>query len=112
LLARGDAERRAKRRAAARQTLTRAAERFELFGARGWAERARGSLARVGGRTPAGTALTRSEQRVARLAGEGRSNKEIAATLFLSVKTVEAALTRVYGKLGIRSRAELVRKLS
>jgi DNA-binding CsgD family transcriptional regulator len=112
LLARGQAERRAKRRALARQTLIQAAERFEAFGARAWAERARESLARVGGRTPAGAALTRSEERVARLVGEGRSNKEIAAALFLSVKTIEGALTRIYSKLGVRSRAELVRKLT
>ena len=51
--------------------------------------------------------LTEAERRVAALAADGRHNKEIAAVLFISVRTVEANLTRVYRKLGVRSRTEL-----
>ena len=55
--------------------------------------------------------LTPQEAAVARLAAEGRTNREVATTLVLSVKTVEHHLSRVYAKLGIRSRTELVRAL-
>jgi DNA-binding NarL/FixJ family response regulator len=51
--------------------------------------------------------LTPSDAQVARLAASGRTDREIAQTLFVSTKTVEAALSRVYGTLGVRSRAEL-----
>ena len=51
--------------------------------------------------------LSPSEERVARLTAEGRTNREVAETLFISTKTVEAHLARAYRKLGIRSRAEL-----
>jgi len=55
--------------------------------------------------------LTPAERRIAELVAQGRSNKEAAAALFLSVHTVESALTRVYRKLGVRSRTELTRRL-
>jgi DNA-binding CsgD family transcriptional regulator len=55
--------------------------------------------------------LTETEERVARLAAEGHMNKEIAAALFMSVHTVESHLTRVYRKLGIRSRGQLANRL-
>jgi DNA-binding NarL/FixJ family response regulator len=71
-----------------------------------WADRARAELGRIGGRA-ASNGLTPTEQRVADLVADGRSNKEVAAELFVSVRTVEANLTRVYAKLGIRSRTEL-----
>ena len=65
-------------------------------------------LARIPGRrAPDDRELTAAEQRIAELVAEGRSNKDVAAELVLSVKTVEVTLTRVYGKLGVRSRAEL-----
>lgn len=54
-------------------------------------------------------ALTHAEHRVAELVGDGATNREIAGRLFLSAKTVESTLTRVYRKLGVRSRAELIR---
>ncbi|HXF97830.1 MAG TPA: helix-turn-helix transcriptional regulator, partial [Gaiellaceae bacterium] len=73
--------------------------------------RAREELARVSGRRPSASALTESEERVARLAAQGLSNKEIAAALFVTVHTVEAHLVRVYRKLGIRSRGELGARL-
>jgi DNA-binding CsgD family transcriptional regulator len=67
-----------------------------------WADRARAELGRIGGRAAA-DGLTPTGQRVADLVAEGRSNKEVADALFVSVRTVEVNLTRVYAKLGIRS---------
>jgi DNA-binding CsgD family transcriptional regulator len=74
-----------------------------------WAVRARGELARVAGRPPSRENLTATESRVADLVADGRSNKEVAAALFVTVKGVEAHLSRIYRKLGIKSRAELMR---
>ena len=102
----GTLHRRAKHKAAARAALEEAIEILDWMGARLWAERARAELDRIGGRAPAG-GLTPTEQRVADLVAEGRSNKQVASDLFVSVRTVEANLTRVYAKLGIRSRTEL-----
>jgi DNA-binding CsgD family transcriptional regulator len=110
LLVLGTLQRRLKRWGDARTTLTEAAGEFDRLGASAWAERVRGELARVGGRAATG-ALTETERRVAELAANGRPNKEIAAELFLSVRGVEANLSRVYAKLGIRSRGELAQKL-
>jgi DNA-binding CsgD family transcriptional regulator len=56
--------------------------------------------------------LTATERRIAELVAAGRTNKEVAAALFITVHTVEAALTRIYGKLGVRSRTELAGKLA
>ena len=80
---------------------------FEQIGARIWADRARAELGRLGGRAPSGDELTPTERRVAELVAEGRTNKDVAAALFVTVRTVESNLTRVYGKLGVRSRTEL-----
>ena len=102
-------QRRLRQRRAARDSLESALAVFEELGAQLWAERARSELKRIAGRTPAGDALTPTEQRVAELAAEGRPNKEIAANLFVTVKAVEAHLTRIYAKLGIHSRTELAR---
>lgn len=112
LLALGSAQRRAKQRAAARQTLERALESFDRLGARLWSERTHGELARIGGRAASRDALSATEQRVAALVAAGRTNPEVAAELFLTVHTVEKALTRIYAKLGIRSRTELARRLA
>jgi DNA-binding CsgD family transcriptional regulator len=106
LIVLGTLHRRAKHKAAARAALEQAVEILDGMGARLWAERARAELGRIGGRAAA-DGLTPTEQRVAELVAEGRSNKEVAAELFVSVRTVEANLTRVYAKLGIRSRSEL-----
>ena len=108
LLARGRAERRLRRWADARRSLQVALDAFEEFDSPGWADQVRAELERVGGRKPrpAGQ-LTPTEQRIADLASEGLSNKEIAGTLYVSVHTVEAHLTHVYAKLGVRSRAQL-----
>jgi DNA-binding CsgD family transcriptional regulator len=110
LLVKGEIERRAKRRAQARADLTEALAAFERLGARIWAERTRGELARVTSGV-AGTELSPTEARLTELVIEGKTNREAAAILFVTVKTVEANLSRIYRKLGVRSRAELVRLL-
>jgi DNA-binding CsgD family transcriptional regulator len=113
LLAAGRAQRRLKKWGAARASLEAAAAAFDALGSPGWAEEARSELARVGARrpTPSGE-LTAAERRVVELAAEGCSNKEIAQALFVSVRTVEAHLTHAYAKLGVRSRAQLARRLT
>ena len=111
-LAQGSIERRAKQKAAARTALVQAETIFAELGARLWLERAQRELARTGLTRSFDQELTPTELRVAELAATGKQNKEIAAALFVSVKTVEANLSRVYGKLGIRSRAELAARLS
>jgi DNA-binding CsgD family transcriptional regulator len=111
LLLAGRLHRRARAKRAAHDLLARAVEVFDAAPAPVWAERARAELARVGLRPAAPATLTATEARVAELAAAGRTNKEIAATVFASPKTVEAVLGRVYRKLGIRSRVELVTAL-
>jgi DNA-binding CsgD family transcriptional regulator len=111
LLAQGTIERRAKRRAAARDALTAALELFDGLGAPLWAERAAAELARVPGRGRASSELTETERRVAELVADGLSNKEVAARLFVSVRAVEANLSKVYAKLGVRSRNQLAARL-
>jgi DNA-binding CsgD family transcriptional regulator len=110
-LAKGSIERRAKQKAAARASLARAEGIFAELGARLWLERARRELARTGLTRSLDRELTPTELRVAELAAAGSHNKEIASALFVSVKSVEANLSRVYAKLGIRSRVELASRL-
>jgi DNA-binding CsgD family transcriptional regulator len=110
-LAYGVVLRRARRRAAARAELEVAATEFEALGSRLWAERSHAELLRIGGRRVVGTELTAAEQRVADLAAAGRSNREIAAELFVTENTVESHLKRLYSKLGVRSRTELAARL-
>ncbi|MBO0679138.1 AAA family ATPase [Mycolicibacterium sp. S2-37] len=105
----GQLQRRQRRKEAAAATLGEALSDFEDIGARLWAQRVRAELARVNVRPTRDQGLTPSEQQVAELASEGMSNRDIAATLFISVKTVEANLGRVYRKLGVRGRASLGR---
>jgi len=112
LMALGRALRRAKRWGAARTALQEAVATFEWLSSPGWAAEARSELARVGARRPApADELTPAEQRVAELAAGGRSNKEIARALHVTVSTVEAHLSRVYAKLGLRSRSQLAARL-
>ncbi len=92
--------------------LTGALERFEALGAPLWAERAREDRARIGGRARSNDDLTPTEEQIAELVAAGMTNREVAATLFVTPKTVESALTRVYRKLGVRSRTELARRLA
>jgi DNA-binding CsgD family transcriptional regulator len=105
----GQLERRQRRRDAAAATLRSALATFEQLGATLWAERARDELARTVSTRRRAEALTVAEQRVAELAASGITNRDMAAALFITPKTVEANLTRIYRKLGIHSRAELGR---
>jgi len=111
LVALGATHRKARRKRAARETLEQALTLFEELGARLWAEKARSELQRISGRRSS-QELTGTEQRVAALAAQGSSNKEIAAALYMSEHTVAAHLTRVYRKLGIRSRAALAHRFA
>ncbi|CAN5566038.1 LuxR family transcriptional regulator [soil metagenome] len=108
----GQLHRRQRQRLAAAACLNEALATFDRLGAPIWAQRARDELTRAntGSRTAGG--LTAAEQRVAELAASGLTNREVAAALFISPKTVEANLARIYRKLGIRSRAELGRLVS
>ena len=112
LLALGRTQRRAKRKRVARESLQAALAHFEALGARLWAEQARSELARISGRAPASGALTPSEERVAALVARGHTNLETATALHLSRHTVEGHLSRVYAKLGIRSRTELAHRFA
>jgi DNA-binding CsgD family transcriptional regulator len=110
----GEFLRRQRRRSDAREQLRSAVAAFELLGASAWEERARVELRATGEtarkREP-GTILelTPQEQQIAGLAAGGHSNKEIASQLFLSPRTVEYHLRKIFSKLGISSRAELLR---
>lgn len=104
----GQLQRRQHQREAAGRTLREALATFEDLGTPLWAERVRAELNRASG-TRTRAELTPSEQRVAELAATGITNREMAAALFISPKTVEANLSRIYRKLNIRSRAELGR---
>jgi DNA-binding CsgD family transcriptional regulator len=112
LLVKGQVHHRRKEKRRAHDALQEALRTFEELGAPLWSERARSELARVGLARRSDGALSETERRVAALAADGLSNQEIAQRAFLSVKTVEASLTRVYRKLGVRSRAGLVRALA
>jgi DNA-binding CsgD family transcriptional regulator len=112
LLAQGTILRRTKRKAQAREALDRSCEIFDRLGARLWAEKARVELARTGIRHVERGQLTPTEDQVARLAASGAKNREIAEALFMSVKTVEWNLSKIYGKLEVRSKAELARKIA
>jgi ATP/maltotriose-dependent transcriptional regulator MalT len=111
LLALGSVQRKAKQKRASRETLEQALAAFDQLGARLWAEKARAELRRISGRRPASAELTETEQRVASLAAEGRSNKAIAAALFVSTHTVDRHLAHIYAKLDVHSRTELADRL-
>jgi len=106
LLVHGRLLRRAKKRRAAADALTEAVAVFEQLGAPTWGAEARLELDRIGLRR-APQHLTPTERRVVELAASGMTNRGVAAALFISPKTVEVNLARAYGKLGIKSRAEL-----
>jgi DNA-binding CsgD family transcriptional regulator len=121
LLVLGQVERRRRRHAAARAAVGDAIALFTSIGAKAWMDQAARTLARVAGAAgdsrerpdPAAAlaTLTATEAGIANMVRAGASNREIAARMFLSVKTVEAALTRVYRKLGVRSRTQLSSRL-
>ena len=107
----GQLQRRQRQKDAARAAFREALQAFETMGTPLWADRARAELARVNVAPTRNLTLTPSERRVAELAASGMTNRDIAAALFISPKTVEANLARVYRKLGIRTRAELGRHI-
>jgi DNA-binding CsgD family transcriptional regulator len=107
LLVLGQVRRRRREKRAAATVLEQAVEIFEQVGARLWADKARSEHERCGIRRADADELTPTERRVAELAATGSTNRQIADSIFVSPKTVEANLVRVYRKLDIRSRAEL-----
>jgi DNA-binding CsgD family transcriptional regulator len=112
LLVQGNVLRRRNRRRAARVSLGEAVAELDRLGARPFADAARAELKHMGGRTASGEhTLTGAEERVARLVAAGLSNRQVAARLYVTVSTVEAALTRVYRKLEVGSRVQLARAL-
>jgi DNA-binding CsgD family transcriptional regulator len=119
LLCHGEVLRRARRLMDARKVLREAQRIFESLGARPWADRVARELVASGARDrrPARDAcpglgeLTPQELQIARAVAGGKNNCEVSAALFVSRKTVEAHLTRIYRKLGIHSRVELTRVL-
>ena len=111
LLAQGALLRRAKQKRNARASLDEALAAFTAAGAKLFAEATQRELSRIGGRAAAPGGLTPSERRVAELVAAGQTNRQVAAALFLSERTVEGHLSRVYAKLGVRSRSQLARRL-
>jgi DNA-binding CsgD family transcriptional regulator len=107
LLALGLLQRRRNERRHAHELLTQALTIFDQLGAPLWAARTRRELRPLGGRPTNRATLTAAEQRVADLAASGLTNRQVATALFISPKTVESNLARVYQKLNIHSRAEL-----
>lgn len=108
----GQMQRRRRRKQAAQVSVEAALCTFEQIGAPLWAQRARAELSRLRGKRSGRIGLTPAEERVALRAAEGMTNREIAAQLFLSPKTVEMNLSNIYRKLGIRSRAQLHLRLT
>jgi DNA-binding CsgD family transcriptional regulator len=110
----GERLRRLGRRTMAREQLEAALATFTALGAKSWARQARRELSASGVRLrrrdqAEPDALTAQERQVAALVAEGKTNRDVGAALFISPKTVELHLSRVYRKLGLRSRAELIR---
>lgn len=111
LLALGTAQRRFKQRRAARESLLESLEVFESLPSPPWADRARAELARTGVRRRSG-GLTETEMLVARLAAQGLTNREIGQRAFLTPKSVEDVLRRVYRTVGVRNKTELAGRLA
>ena len=112
LLVLGRIRRRFRKRLTAKAALEEALAIFDAVGSSRWAEQASIEIACLGLRPRGSGDLTPSEERVARLAASGLTNREVAASLIVSPKTVEAQLARAYRKLGIHSRAELGARMS
>ena len=108
----GQLQRRQRFKEAATVSLSEALRAFEHMGTPLWAKRARDELSHTSSGPTQHPRLTPSEQRVAELAASGMTNHDVAAALFISPKTVEANLARIYRKLGIHSRAELGNRMS
>jgi DNA-binding CsgD family transcriptional regulator len=112
LMVRGEVERRNKQKRAAREFLGRAMGTFDQLGAPLWSAKAATELARVGGAATPEGGLTPTERRVSQLVFEGKTNREVADALFVSVKTVEANITRIFRKMGVTSRAQLIHAMA
>jgi DNA-binding NarL/FixJ family response regulator len=112
LLVAGEAFRRAGERRRAAEMLEPAAAIFAGLGAALWQQRAHKELRRARPRPRHDRELTNAERQVAALVAAGKANREVAAQLFTTVATVEAHLTRIYRKLGLRSRTELARRVA
>ncbi|HKT00653.1 MAG TPA: helix-turn-helix transcriptional regulator, partial [Rugosimonospora sp.] len=95
---------------AARDALTEAVGRYAALGAQPWLAAAQAELARLDGARDAG--LSATEQRIVDLVRRGATNREIARATFLSIKAVEANLTRLYRRFGVRNREQLGRALA
>ncbi|HEU5404714.1 MAG TPA: LuxR C-terminal-related transcriptional regulator [Gaiellaceae bacterium] len=109
-LALGIVRRRSRQKRPAREAIEAALQDFEAIGAGAWTTKARQELRHIGGRRRE-EGLSPAEQRVADLVAQGKTNREIAATLFLAERTVASHLTHIYAKLGVRSRTELAYRL-
>ncbi|WP_280258492.1 helix-turn-helix transcriptional regulator [Nocardia wallacei] len=111
----GEYLRRHRRRAEARRPLQSALETFEALGAAGWADRARAELRAAGKavapsvKSPGAGSLTSQEVRIVHAVAEGSTNREIADQLFLSTRTIDYHLSKIFKKLGVRTRSELIR---
>lgn len=103
----GVVERRAHRRGAAREAFVEAARRYGALGAVPWRAAVEAELAKLNG--PRGLGLSETEQRIVDLVRRGSTNREIARSTFLSVKAIEANLTRLYRRFGVRNREQLSR---
>jgi DNA-binding CsgD family transcriptional regulator len=112
MLLRGEALRHARSRRDADEALGRAHEIFAALGAPVWAQRALAEQARLGLTRSSALDLTPTEARVARLAGDGLSTRDVAEEMGISPRTVETHLASLYGKLGVTSRAELGRVMA
>ena len=112
LLLLGQLQRRQRRKESASASLQEVLDIFVQLDIPLWADRARAELVRANVGPRQSGQLTPSEQRVAELAASGMKNRDVATALFISPKTVEANLARIYRKLGIKSRAELGRHMS
>ena len=110
-LALGAVQRRLKKKREARETLDDALGIFDELGAQAWSQLTRAEQGRIGGRASSPHELTPTETRIAQLVAEGMTNREVAAAMFLSEKTIETNLTRIYEKLAVNSRRELAKKL-
>ena len=112
LLSLGRVRRQAQHKRAARETLERALVIFERLGSRAWADKTRSELGRIGGRTASDSQLSETERRIVELVVAGRRNREVADELSLSPNTVVWNLSKVYRKLGVSSRTELVARMA
>jgi DNA-binding CsgD family transcriptional regulator len=108
-LVRGRVARRRRRKLAAREAFLAARQGFDRVGAPSWVAEVDAELARLGLRRGDEHELTAAELRIARLVAAGMSNREVAGAAYVTEKTVEAHLTRIYRKTGVRTRRELAR---